>query len=382
MRKGLTVILLLMLSIAGKAQTMSQADIEKKSYAFFMLAEWDSVIHVVNQAHAQGIDYYYLQARLGTAYMAKKNYRKAEKAFAKALQFNKSDYAQENLYYALLYSGDVDAARKVYSQSLPVVQERLDVKKIRALDFINAEGGVKASTDDPPIGNISYGALGLSHKLGHSFSLFHNFSYLKQDKYNATLTQAGYSIIPKYQFSRAMSATAAFHYMNSTFADTTYNDWAMAATLKFRASNFDLIPLQFALSSLNEEQQMQLGVALGWYPFGNPNLSTLTTFNMHLTPNRNYPVIKQSITGKVFKYLWLTGEIVKDDEIVRFFGDVPLTVNNSLDINNFQYSIIGSIPFSQKFSLYGMFMKENKDLSNTTLQYKFNTFIIGLKYNL
>lgn len=383
MRKGITVILLLVLSQVGKAQTMSPAEIEKQSYAMYMLGEWDSVIAIVNQAHAQGIDYYYLQARLGYAYLSKKNYRKAEKAFIKALNFNgSSDFAQENLYYAVLFGGDIDAARKVYSQSIPIVQERIKLKKVRVLDYVNVEGGNKASTDDPPIGNIRYGGAGLSHKLGYSFSLYHMFTYLTQDKYNSTLTQTGYSIIPKFQFGRTFSATAAFHYIGAKFADSTYTDWAFAATLKKRVGKLDIVPLQFAYSSLNSESQMQLGAAIGWYPMGNPNFSTLTTFNYHLTPTEKYPVIKQSISGKVFKYLWLTGEFVYDDEIVRFFGETPLTVNNSTDLNNYQFSVIGTIPFSQKFSLYGIFMHENKDLSNTTLQYKFNSIIIGLKYNL
>lgn len=383
MRKGLTVIFLLVLSIAGRAQTMSQADIEQQSYAMYMLGEWDSVITIVNQAHEQGINYYYLEARIGYAYMNKKNYRKAEKAFVKALEYNSSsDFAQENLYYSILYGGDIDAARKVYAQLLPIVQDKIKLKKVRALDYANIEGGNKASTDDPPIGNIMYGGIGLSHKLGYSLSLYHNFSYLKQDKYNSTLTQTGYSIIPKFQFGRTFSTTVAFHYIGATFADSSYTDWAMAATLKKRVGKLDIIPLQVAYSSLNSELQMQLGAALGWYPMGNPNLSTLTTFNYHFVPSRKYPVVKQSVTAKVLKYLWLTGEFVYDDEVVRFFGETPLTVNNSTDLNNYQFSLIGTIPFSQKFSLYGIFMHENKDLSNTNLQYKFNSIIIGLKYNL
>ncbi len=384
MRKGLTVILLLVASLASKAQTMmSQAEIEKQSYAMYMLGEWDSVIAIVNLAHAQGIDYYYLQARIGVAYMNKQDYRKAEKAFAKALEFNsRSDFARENLYYAVLYSGDIDAARKVYGQSLPIVQERIELKKLRIVDYANVEGGYKASTDDPPIGNIYYGGLGLSHKLGYSFSVYHMFTYLSQDKYNSTLTQTSYSIFPKLQFSRTFSATTGFHYIGGTFADSSYTDWAFAAALKKRIGSFDILPLQFSYSSLNGETQMQLGAALAWYPFGNPNLSTLTSFNYHFVPDRKYPVVKQSVSGKIFKYLWLTGEFVYDDEIVRFFGETPLTVNNSTDLNNYQLSLIGTIPFSQKFSLYGIFMHENKDLSFTTLQYKFNTLIIGLKYNL
>lgn len=384
MYRGIITISFCLLTLSAKSQQAYTAnEIETKSYQWFVEEKWDSVIHIINYAHKQGIDYYYLQARLGTAWMAKGKYIKAEKAFVAALKFdNTSEYAQENLYYCLLYMGQVDPARKVASKFKSSLNTKIGVKPVRGLDFVLLDGGQKFSTDDPPIGNIKYGGLTLSHKLGHSFSIIHNASFLTQDKYNATLNQFSYTILPRLQISRTVSATAGIYYLNQTFSDSTYNDWAIATSVRKRVGSLDILPLLFSYSSLNEETQMQLGVALGYYPLGNPNLYGQTMLSYHFTPDRKYPVIKQNITAKIFKYLWLTGEFVYDDEIVRFFGETPLTVNNSTDINNFQYSIIGTVPISKKISVYGLFMKENKNLEDLPLTYKFNTFITGLKYTL
>lgn len=381
MYRGLIVISLCLLGFAAKAQqSYTPAQIESLSYKWFLEEKWDSVIHIVQYANAKNIDYYYLQARIGTAYLAKGKYIKAEKAFTSALEFdNTNDYAHENLYYSLLYLGETDAARKVLAKAPKKTINKVKAKKVRAFDFGLLEGGIKSSTDDPPIGNINYGGLGISQKFGYSFGVFHTVSFLTQQKYGDILNQTSYGILPRLQINRKLSITGGFHYFYQTFEGTAYNDWVIAAGLKYRAGIFNIMPF-FSTSYLNTESQSQFGAALGYYPLGNANLYGQTMLNIHVTPARTYPVFKQNLNVKVFSKLWLGAEFVYDDEIVRFFGETPLIVNNSLDLNNYQYNIVATFPISNKVSLYGLFMKENKNLEDTPLTYKFNTFITGIKY--
>jgi len=364
---------------------LTPTEIELKSYDDYQNEKWDEVIAVVNQAHEQGIDYYYLEARIGTAWFKKGNYRKAANAFRKAITFNQSSYAKENLYYSLLYSGDENAARMEALKFGDTFREKVNEKKINWLDFAYAEGGLKVSTDDPPNGNISYGTLGLEHQFGGRLSIYHAFTYLQQPKYGNKLTQKQYFIQPKVQITQNLSVSAGLHILGMSFADSTYTDWCAAIAVKEKLAFLDIVPF-LAFANVNGYHIMQAGASVSWYPFGNLNFYGTSTIDFHHDSLQNHVVLKQSLTVKTFDYLWLTGEVAKNDELLRVSGDNLSVLNNSYDLNNYQYSLMATVPVSKRISLYLLFMKENKNLKNEntigTLTYKFNTFIGGLKFNL
>ena len=51
--------------------------VNTKTYDYYFQGNWDSLIDIGEKALKSDIDYFYLRIRLGIAYYAKTNYRKA-----------------------------------------------------------------------------------------------------------------------------------------------------------------------------------------------------------------------------------------------------------------------------------------------------------------
>nr|NQU89727.1 hypothetical protein [Bacteroidota bacterium] len=80
--------------------------IDSLTYSLYQQGKWDKLITVGEKALGQGLDYYYLQIRVGIAWYEKQNYRRAIPHFEEALKFNLVDQTVlEYLYYSYLLSG-------------------------------------------------------------------------------------------------------------------------------------------------------------------------------------------------------------------------------------------------------------------------------------
>ncbi len=96
----------------GPRRLLDFKQINTESYRLYLAQEWDSLISLGKHALKQDVDFYYLRMRMGIARYDQKKYRQAGIHFRKALEFNQDDpVALEYLYYAYLFSGQIEQAK-------------------------------------------------------------------------------------------------------------------------------------------------------------------------------------------------------------------------------------------------------------------------------
>lgn len=399
--KGLHIITLclcasVVISNFSQAQTLTFTEVDKTSYRLFSEQKWDSLIDYVHAANKAGIDYYYLQARLGAALYEKKKYRTAAFTYQKALKYNKADnYAKSGLYYSLLNSNNTTASRYLSGKS-EAIRNATDSLRYNKMGFVYVEGGVKISNKQEPLGNINYFNLGLRHSLGRRFTFYHAFSYLQQTKHFQQIKQYGYYLGAWIQLGMNWKLCPSAHLFWINISDQTStqgpphppvsssksNEQAFSLVLQRSFRIFDL----GAMASYNNFDAVKAGQFGGYltvYPFGNNVFSATTTAVYNTRKMSAYrTVLKETMNLKVLKFLWLTGEFAYGNEQVQFQPEAAFPANNSIDPNNYRYSILLTSPVSKSVSLYGFYQHEDKNENTTNVAYTFNSIIFGLKIKL
>ena len=199
--RGIIVVLFFFSIKTIKAQgTLNTAFVEKQSYQLYLDKNWNELIKFGNKAIKNDFDYYYLRFRLGTAYFEQKKYLLATTQFQRALKFYSGDnLSKEYLYYCYIYTGRYDDARFLSKSFDDDLAKKIGTDKISSLDFIGIEAGVEISnkpiendhTAKPASGNVfkdstiyktgNYFQINLGHYIKNRISLFHAFTYFKQE---------------------------------------------------------------------------------------------------------------------------------------------------------------------------------------------------------
>ncbi len=398
MRLILVVVFFLQIINCAKAQSqLTFTEVESRSYKLYSEQKWDSLIDYIHAANKTGVDYYYLQARLGAALYEKKKYRSAAFTFQKALNYNSADsYAKRSLYYSLLNSTNTTASRYLSGKSESIRKET-DTLGYNKMGFVYLEGGAKISNKGEPLGNISYFNLGLRHAAGRRLSFYHAFSYLGQVKHSLQIKQYSYYLGAWMQLgvNWKLCPSAHFFWINTSpqtqgqqgpprppVSSSKSNEQAFSLVLQRSFRVFDL----GAMASYNNFDGIKAGQFGGYltlYPFGSNVFSATTTAVYHTRKMSAYQtILKETLNFKLLKFLWITGEYAYGNEQVQLQPEAAFPANNSLDPNNYRYSILLTSPISKSVSLYGFYQHEDKNENNTNVAYTFNSIIFGLKIKL
>jgi hypothetical protein len=101
---------------------------DRLTYRFFVEEKWDSVITTGRKALHSGLDYYYLRARLGTAFLKTNKPFRAAENYAAALGFNRFEpYVRDGLYRSWLACGMTEEARALTSKMTDEEKKALGV---------------------------------------------------------------------------------------------------------------------------------------------------------------------------------------------------------------------------------------------------------------
>lgn len=396
-KKSIWLFGLVATCLFSKAQTHTFTEVDKTSYRLYTEQKWDSLIDYVKEANKAGIDYYYLQARLGAALYEKKKFRSAAFTFQKALKYNSSDiYAKNTLYYSLLNSGNTTASRYLSSKS-EYIKSSTDSLGYNKMGFVYLEGGVKICNKKEPLGNMTYFNLGLRHSAGRRIAFYHAFSYLGQTKHFQNIKQYNYYLGAWIQLGMNWKVCPSAHFFWINISEqtetppgpprprlraSTANEQAFSLVMQRSFTLFDL----GALASYNNFDSISAGQFGGYvtlYPFGSNIFSATTTVVYHTRKMSAYQtVLKETMNLRLVKFLWLTGEFAYGNEQVQFNPEAAFPANNSLDPNNYRYSILLTSPVSKAVSLYGFYQHEDKNENTTNVAYTFNSIIFGLKIKL
>jgi len=436
-----------MASIPSISQIKPEAqEVDAKTYELYLQGKWDNLINAGNKAIDSGIDFYFLRMRIGIAYYEKKNFMSAEGQFKQALVFSpKEPTALEYLYWSLVFSGRDKEARSLTSDMSQSLINKLGIKPDRLFSDVYAEGGLTYNSDfntqiKNNFGNdtLIYGEKKLDKSIQYvSFNIiinplrrvtifqgYNNINISSTQKivsignpsaeFGLNTKQNEYYLNAGYYAGAGFTVSGILHYLNVKIDDitakvntqngnisyspttTTLNNYVGLLSLEKSINKFKFI-LGNSYSNLNNAKQIQNGLTVVYFPFGNLELYTVTDLILHSEKKEkgagkssnaytSRGLVKQKIGFKVIDKLWFEGFYFFGNG-VNFHEDNAYVVFNSINTIKNRFGLNLLSPVSPKIQLslrYQYYTEEIPELvyqTSTSYKYleKINSFhkIIG-----
>ena len=406
---------------------------DKKTYNLYMAKDWKGLINTGKKSLKNGIDFYYLQMRMGIAYFELNKYAQAVKYFENVYSKTPDDeMIQEYLYYSYLFSGRFDDARLLGAYFNRKLKEKLNIESeypfIRAvyfstIQYINEDYKENLSLEEnlkqKTTLNESWYNISFEHVAGKRLTFFHGYSHLKitnnirdidpdfPPEFIENINQNEYYFSAKYHASKGLNISGGFHYINTSyFAPNPLETWgrrqtntalyyysenAFAGSLNLSKS-FSIFNTSFetSISDLNNKLQIQPSLSIRIYPFGNNNFYSETKgiylsekdgtlFNYH-------PVFKQSFGIRFLKYSFISPSITYGN-LQNFTQYNTFLTNNDLDKITLRFENYLNIGLAKgRFNMFISYQYNNKENTfevNTvekTKRYVNQTITGGIKW--
>lgn len=360
--------------IPGKLNTL---EVDTRSYQLYSRQNWDSLIILGKASLDQGIDFYYLQYRMGIAYYEKEQYARSIRFFEQVLAVRPEDQtAQEYLYFAYLFSGRETDARCLVMSFTDKLRVRIGLpSKEPVFGSIGAE--VKTyrfddyEVDARPFGPISqslrkelfYTNINFSHRIGSRLRMYHGLSYitgLSQVNdgnqpvfgYDEDLHQYQYYLGTNWHLKKGMELFGAFHFVHTNLNGRTpsrrqnpdlpnrpylYSEYLYQYVGYVRFSwwhSFFNFRGYGSVSNFGKEIQILPGLGVDVYPVGNTNFYIRTDVRWQFAPDNTLfnpgLVLKQKMGAKLWKHLW--GEVFYQiGKVSNYVDDEGFVVYNAFD---------------------------------------------------
>lgn len=412
--------------------------VDKTTYDLYLKADWDSLIDLGDKSIDAGIDFYYLQVRMGVAYFEKLNYRKAIQYLQNAKKTNSDDaFVLELLYKSYIFSSRVEDARSLAYRFSSTLKDKLEIKEkpIFSAAYVETKfdqfddyKATKSDTDNLEQtikNNNSYFSINFENELNPTSKIFWGYSKINIDntvyKLNESNEQINFTqevtqnqLYFNYakQFAVGSNFSFALNYIYSNFNDydlvsrgagygggynsssydyISINAHEFASSISFYKdiSNFKL-GVNTAFSSLNESFQIQPGLNLTYYPLGNTNVYLLSKFTQHLdfkdNETVNASVFKQGV-GFRLKTIYIEpylswGEIAnftKSNAFVVYNEDD--FVKNQKGIKLYAYLLKDKLRLYTEFQQYDKINNYKVNNIDNQLIYKYQSIIAGIKWS-
>ncbi len=414
--------------------------IDSLTYAFYQQQKWDKLIEAGEYAFENGIDYYYLHMRVGIAWYEKGNFRQAIPHFEAALKYNDQDQTtMEYLYYCYLFSGRKYDVRRLMPRLNKSTMEKVGVKGSGILEDIYIEGGPGFS-DDQKIkntrggtkefdtiynstylyGNTLYFHAGARFNIHPNISVYQGYSGIKapftqkiryqnipledfsyttyQDEYYGNLEIGlpnGIKITPAWHFIWYKYDNRWVGYDTISFALTVdtatihRSEYVMSLSIRKDLPKFAL-ELNGTFGDFGRTNQSQLGLSALFYPFGNLNFYTQTSF-INVWQSEVYSLIfYQMVGGRLANKLWLEANFTFGN-LTNFAENNAFIIYNAPEKINYKFetAFIYDLNKHLEFSLrYRLEQRENEYLYYLTFdeydqlitKYFYQSIIGGIKW--
>ena len=314
--------------INNDAKEIEKVDIE--TYALYNKAKWDRLIDAGNKALDAGIDFYYLRMRIGIAYYNQKNYMSSLKHFKSALDFLPGDAAAlEYLYWALVFSGLEREARVLASEMPEKTRLSIGVKPEKVVKDLYSEVGYMFNADyktapynnpgsetiiyaeQKPDKSSTYISVNLNIVPFSRMTIFQGYNNISinssknfvsinnpPENFDLKTQQNEYYLNVGLYAGKGFTLSGILHYLNAgvddvsasvntttggityTKSSSTLNNFVTLISIEKSTGHFKFL-LNNSYSNLNYSKQLQNGVTLAYFPFGNLDLYSVTDLIVH-----------------------------------------------------------------------------------------------------
>jgi|LGOV01.1.fsa_nt_gb hypothetical protein len=321
--KKIVFLFIMLIGFTFLAQeSLNYPVIDKLTYKQYLDADWKALIKTGKESLDAGIDFYYLQVRMGVAYFEQNKFRQSIKYFKKAYTQNSTDeFVAIYLYKAYSYSNRLDDARKLANGFSNTLKEQLEIKdspifssvyvesKFDDWDDYQIEMGSTDRLEQTLRKDFRYYSINFEHLInadqkftwGYTNIAVQNLittldGFNNSDSFNRDIKQnqiylrygkqnnwgSNFSISLNYILlsfdDYAFYQSKAYSGGNNSGINKVYTH-AIAANLSYlKDISLFKIGMSTSISSLNESFQIQPGIDVVFYPFGNTNLFTTSNF--------------------------------------------------------------------------------------------------------
>ncbi len=437
MKRIFIIIVIVFIGII-KIDAQSKLDFKKVnelSLIYYYSSEWDSLINIGAYAEKANIDYYYLNYRMAVAYFYKENYFASTYYFEKSLKQNSEaiddDFFRLIYYKAILFSKQNNKVLKI-SRLHDTIFDVYSSPYKAEIDLFYLNGNAKSKIGNKNLrmtaGNnysetyyqqsISMFGFGSNFLLNKNVGIDFRYSNSKlgmiaaieDEEYfyirNFSVNQNSVNIKPSFYIgnNQRIDVFIGGSFLKSDVfgpLDTTKSEYgftrlktinyAGGLSYNYRYKNIEL-GLSSVFSSYSAERNIQIGLSLLWYPFGNLNLYSLSEVSVFNTiVNKPRLIIYEKFGFKAMAKLWV--------EFSGFYGDVRnysmISSNYSFEIANHTlgiastriiYTINTKVDIFASGQYWWRYTDKNElDINGNklikTIDYQQLNFIGGLKWN-
>lgn len=398
---------------AQNTDSLNSAEVEQRSYQYYLNNNWKSLNRLGNQAIDHEIDYFYLRARLGIAQYERGNYLNAHRHFQKALEYNTADtLMQEYLYYSQVFAGREREAIQSTNLYDSTLQIKLKTPKHKPLQFIYVEAGQKLAEFDRfdfnYIGDMTFLHLGIGQYFNRNIYLYHGYTYLTQEFNWGYFNQHQYYLKADFVLKNGWTLSPAVSAIYLEYKDNTVYTFfppppppripPLPPPLPFNfvkpfqwelywlgglqvSKNLDFakLSLSASYSSLNYQQQLQVSPELTLYFFGS-RLSLISTALIQSTDLSQSVGLKEGLFINFSKKIQLYSEIILNRS-TQFNEKNGFLANNSDDLTTVRFAATANWNVNRGLQIYLGGQLEEKQQITTELYYYYNTYMTGIKLN-
>lgn len=201
--------------------SVTEASIDSISWQQYLAGDWDGLLNTGKLAAVNGVDFKWLQQRLGYAHYIKGHYYKSKSHYQKALRMDSTDEVSHlYLYYNALNTGHLLSSRYHAGKLSPETRSDLNLRSFLPLYSIDAEYSYKRPErfylENEFRMDAQYRRIGIHSLLGNQFSLYQTISgYIQDfDIVNST-NQLEYLALASLQLSPNSTFQAGYRYVGT-----------------------------------------------------------------------------------------------------------------------------------------------------------------------
>lgn len=353
--RAILIFIVLFYSICTFAQTeWTYKSVDSITYQQYKKKDFKNLKKTGEKALKKEIDFYYLRTRLGIAYFETKNYEKAVVHLKRALEMYPSEaLIKEYYYFSLLNTLRTADAYDLANGFSKTLQNKIGFKKQNKSNLLNSFDNISVTTniitnknylkkDDALLGDgiytentltntTSIGNLYVENSISNRVKIYNSFSYITinstgivqtlnsdTEKRDYNNTNLNYTLGGNYAIKNLFNVNlfGSFHQEQSNhltatpnlsdfsliYKDNNYQFHSYSAGVAFskRIKNVG-INTSFSVSNFSEGKQYQYGTSLLWYPFGNTNFYSNSSFTYLLNNTKKQYIYSQYVGFKLGK---------------------------------------------------------------------------------
>ena len=375
-------------------QKINTVVVDSVTYDYYLKGNWNELIAFGKNAVSEGINFKYLQQRMGYAYFLKGNYFAAIKHYQYALNFDAEDPVSHTyLYYSAVNINDEAMARYHASKLDAENQAFLKVKKIRPIDAVDIEYNYKINQDyeinsaltSDLRSNPYYKRIGLNSQFGYRFNLYQSYSTFSQltDYFNQTI-QNEYYVAGVYSLFSRTSLMGAYHYVGTTFNTDTDslkipgNLWFAKLTHSFNRFDISLSQSRFTNEYIDTKQTgLQFGFLL---PVKSKIYLKSSLYNITESDSSRL-VFNQTIGALIARRFWLQGSVTLGN-LNNFVDNNALYLYNSMDHTTFRTGASLFYYLGKHITLFANYTFDKKLIIDSQYLYKQHSITGGIIWKL